>query len=106
MLDFSRSVHEDLSNFDLNGAWVWLLDDFVEYMKKARQTRCGWAWGWAAGVQGGRARGGVAGAGGEVYGSATRECFAGALQASFECCGGQAKSWQVLRGIAWALLWR
>lgn len=46
VLDFSRSVHEDLSNFDLNGAWVWLLDDFVEYMKKARQTRCGWVWGW------------------------------------------------------------
>ena len=33
VLDFSGTVHEDLSNFDPNGAWAWLLDEFVEHMR-------------------------------------------------------------------------
>ncbi len=33
ILDFSRTVHEDLSNFDPSGAWALLLDDFVEHLR-------------------------------------------------------------------------
>lgn len=33
VLDFSRTVHEDLSNFDANGAWACILDDFVDYLR-------------------------------------------------------------------------
>jgi len=33
VLDFSRTVHEDLSNFDMNGAWTWILDEFVEHLR-------------------------------------------------------------------------
>eukprot|EP00195_Chlamydomonas_chlamydogama_P011320 CAMPEP_0202897888 /NCGR_PEP_ID=MMETSP1392-20130828/6541_1 /ASSEMBLY_ACC=CAM_ASM_000868 /TAXON_ID=225041 /ORGANISM="Chlamydomonas chlamydogama, Strain SAG 11-48b" /LENGTH=294 /DNA_ID=CAMNT_0049583653 /DNA_START=176 /DNA_END=1058 /DNA_ORIENTATION=+ len=36
VLDFSRTVHEDLSNFDPNGAWAWILDDFVEHTRSQR----------------------------------------------------------------------
>lgn len=39
VLDFSRTVHEDLSNFDPHGAWVWMLDEFVDYMRKQRTLR-------------------------------------------------------------------
>ena len=34
VLDFSRNVHEDLSNFDVNGAWSWILDEFVERLRE------------------------------------------------------------------------
>ena len=37
VLDFSRSVLEDLSNFDVSGAWPVLLDEFVESLQ-ARRT--------------------------------------------------------------------
>ena len=30
MLDFSRLVHEDLSNYDPHGAWPVLVDEFVD----------------------------------------------------------------------------
>lgn len=38
VLDFSRSVLEDLSNFDVSGAWPVLLDEFVESL----QARGAW----------------------------------------------------------------
>ncbi|KAF5830845.1 Cullin binding-domain-containing protein [Dunaliella salina] len=40
LLDFSRSVYEDLSNFDPNGAWACCLDEFVDHMRNTRS--CLW----------------------------------------------------------------
>lgn len=37
VLDFSRTVHEDLGNYDINSAWPVLLDEFVEFLR-ARHT--------------------------------------------------------------------
>ncbi|XP_045039502.1 DCN1-like protein 5 isoform X3 [Desmodus rotundus] len=37
VLEFSRTVHADLSNYDEDGAWPVLLDEFVEW-QKIRQT--------------------------------------------------------------------
>ncbi|GLC44175.1 hypothetical protein PLESTB_000900200 [Pleodorina starrii] len=37
VLDFSRTVHEDLSNFDSAGSWAVLLDEFVEEMRTSRR---------------------------------------------------------------------
>ncbi|KAG2456566.1 DCNL5 protein, partial [Polypterus senegalus] len=37
VLEFSRTVHSDLSNYDEDGAWPVLLDEFVEW-QKARLT--------------------------------------------------------------------
>jgi DCN1-like protein 1/2 len=33
VVDFSRTIHEDLSNFDPSGAWTVLIDEFVEFMR-------------------------------------------------------------------------
>eukprot|EP00798_Chlamydomonas_sp_ICE-L_P014499 gene14499-20525_t len=38
ILDFSRNVYEDLSNFDPTGAWVCILDDFVDHLHLHRST--------------------------------------------------------------------
>lgn len=35
VLDFSRTVHEDLSNYDPSSAWPVLLDEFVEHLRAA-----------------------------------------------------------------------
>ena len=34
VLDFSRLIHEDLGNYDPNGAWSWVLDEFVEHLRQ------------------------------------------------------------------------
>lgn len=39
MLDFSRNVHEDLSNYDPNGAWAVMLDEFVEHLRASNGMR-------------------------------------------------------------------
>ncbi|KXZ49891.1 hypothetical protein GPECTOR_19g342 [Gonium pectorale] len=37
VLDFSRTIHEDLSNYDTAGAWAVLLDEFVDDMRSSRR---------------------------------------------------------------------
>ncbi|GKD45332.1 DCN1-like protein 1 [Tanacetum coccineum] len=34
LLEFARSVDPTLSNYDAEGAWPYLLDEFVEYLKE------------------------------------------------------------------------
>ena len=31
-------MHENLSNFDKNGAWPWLIDDFVDHLNDSRSS--------------------------------------------------------------------
>lgn len=37
LLEFVRNVHSDLSNYDEDGAWPVLIDDFVHYMKQQQE---------------------------------------------------------------------
>jgi DCN1-like protein 4/5 len=40
ILEFSRTINVDLSNYSIDGAWPVLLDDFVEYLQaKKRQQQ-------------------------------------------------------------------
>ncbi|CAM6093344.1 unnamed protein product [Calypogeia fissa] len=41
VLEFSRSVHEDLSNYDPEGAWPVLVDEFVDKMYSSESTVLG-----------------------------------------------------------------
>lgn len=36
ILEFSRTINNDLSNYDFDGAWPVLLDEFVEWLKQIR----------------------------------------------------------------------
>ncbi|XP_014479682.1 PREDICTED: DCN1-like protein 5 isoform X2 [Dinoponera quadriceps] len=36
ILEFSRTINHDLSNYDLDGAWPVMLDEFVEWLKLQR----------------------------------------------------------------------
>ncbi|XP_025075398.1 DCN1-like protein 5 isoform X1 [Pogonomyrmex barbatus] len=36
ILEFSRTINHDLSNYDLDGAWPVMLDEFVEWLKIQR----------------------------------------------------------------------
>ncbi|KAK0170193.1 hypothetical protein PV328_010782 [Microctonus aethiopoides] len=36
ILEFSRTINHDLSNYDLDGAWPVMLDEFVEWLKVQR----------------------------------------------------------------------
>lgn len=39
VLEFSRTVAPDLSNYDEDGAWPVLLDEFVSWFRKKRQQQ-------------------------------------------------------------------
>jgi DCN1-like protein 4/5 len=36
ILEFSRTIYNDLSNYDVDGAWPVMLDEFVEWLKASR----------------------------------------------------------------------
>ncbi|XP_063242562.1 DCN1-like protein 5 isoform X2 [Bacillus rossius redtenbacheri] len=38
ILEFSRSISPDLANYDVDGAWPVMLDEFVEWLKAARRS--------------------------------------------------------------------
>jgi hypothetical protein len=40
LLEFSRTVLEDLSNYDPTAAWPVALDEFVEYIRAEHTRRC------------------------------------------------------------------
>lgn len=40
ILEFSRTINNDLSNYDFDGAWPVLLDEFVEWLKQVRSNPC------------------------------------------------------------------
>lgn len=39
ILDFSRTVNDELTNYDENSAWPVLLDEFVEWCRKYKGFR-------------------------------------------------------------------
>jgi DCN1-like protein 4/5 len=39
ILEFSRTINNDLKNYDFLGAWPVLLDEFVEWMRQNRNER-------------------------------------------------------------------
>lgn len=41
ILEFSRAIHSDLSNYDEDGAWPVMLDEFVEWLKERRPSTLG-----------------------------------------------------------------
>ncbi|XP_055373359.1 DCN1-like protein 4 isoform X2 [Condylostylus longicornis] len=36
ILEFSRTINHDLSNYDIDGAWPVMLDEFVEWLRQKR----------------------------------------------------------------------
>lgn len=38
ILEFSRTINVDLSNYDVDGAWPVMLDEFVEWLKMSRSN--------------------------------------------------------------------
>lgn len=38
LLEFAKTIKPDFSNFDENGAWPYLLDEFVEYIQKKDES--------------------------------------------------------------------
>ena len=41
LLDFANMINEDLSNYDEEGAWPVLIDDFVEYARPLVTSQSG-----------------------------------------------------------------
>ncbi|KAL5293292.1 DCUN1D5 family protein [Megaselia abdita] len=39
ILEFSRTINNDVSNYDIDGAWPVMLDEFVEWLRQKRSTR-------------------------------------------------------------------
>lgn len=38
ILEFSRTINNDLSNYDIDGAWPVMLDEFVEWLRQQRNV--------------------------------------------------------------------
>jgi len=36
LLEFVRQVKSDFSNYDMDGAWPYLIDEFVEYVQEKK----------------------------------------------------------------------
>lgn len=41
ILEFSRAIRPDLSNYDEDGAWPVMLDEFVEWFRMRQEQQCG-----------------------------------------------------------------